>query len=66
MSLREMAASAVCGGLLLSILIPAGWMMAQWAERQERQLLERMVWREPLDEWIGFLHPCTSNQILAE
>jgi len=50
-SLREMALAAVCGVLLLSILLPAGWMAKQWIDRQEDHFLDHMYWREPLDSW---------------
>ena len=51
LSLREMALAAVCGVLLLSILLPAGWMAKQWIDRQEDRFLDHMYWREPLDSW---------------
>jgi putative effector of murein hydrolase LrgA (UPF0299 family) len=46
-----MALAAVCGVLLLSILLPAGWMAKQWIDRQEDGFLDHMYWREPLDSW---------------
>jgi len=46
-----MALAAVCGVLLLSILLPAGWMAKQWIDRQEDRILDHMYWREPLDSW---------------
>ena len=51
LALREMALSAVCGVLLLSILLPAGWMAKQWIDRQQDRFLDHMYWREPLDSW---------------
>ena len=51
LSLRETALAAVCGVLLLSILLPAGWMAKQWIDRQEDLLLDHLYWREPLDSW---------------
>jgi len=51
LSLREMALATVCGALLLSILLPAGWMAKQWIDRQEDLLLDHLYWREPLDSW---------------
>ena len=51
LSLREMALAAVCGVLLPSILLPAGWMAKQWIDRQEDRFLDHMYWREPLDSW---------------
>jgi putative effector of murein hydrolase LrgA (UPF0299 family) len=46
-----MALAAVCGVLLLSILLPAGWMAEQWIENQGHRILDRMTWHEPLDNW---------------
>ena len=46
-----MALAAVCGVLLLSILLPAGWMAKQWIDRQEDRFLDHMYWRERLDSW---------------
>ena len=51
LSLREMALATVCGVLLLSILLPAGWLAKQWIDRQEDRLLDHMYWHEPLDPW---------------
>ena len=51
LSLREMALAAVCGVLLLSILLSAGWMAKQWIDRQEDRFLDHIYWREPLDPW---------------
>ena len=51
LSLREMVLAAVCGSLLLLILVPAGWMAEQWIENQGHRILDRMNWREPLDSW---------------
>jgi hypothetical protein len=50
-SIREMAVTVLCGGLLLSILIPACWLAQQWVERQDERMFERMIWHEPLDSW---------------
>jgi len=46
-----MALAAVCGGILLSILVPAYWLTEQWMEQQGHRLFERLVWHEPLGEW---------------
>jgi putative effector of murein hydrolase LrgA (UPF0299 family) len=46
-----MILAAVCGSLLLLILVPAGWMAEQWIESQGHRILDRMTWREPLDSW---------------
>jgi len=50
-SLREMIVAAVCGSLLLLILVPAGSMAEKWIENQRHRILDRMTWREPLDSW---------------
>ena len=52
MSLREMAVSALCGSLLLSILVAAFIMAEPWLEDAGRRFVDRMVWHEPLDSWI--------------
>lgn len=46
-----MILAAVCGVLLLSILLPVGWMAKQWIDGQEDRLLDHMHWHEPLDSW---------------
>jgi hypothetical protein len=51
LSLREMVLAAICGSLLLLILVPAGWMAEQWIENQGHRVLDRMTWHEPLDNW---------------
>jgi hypothetical protein len=51
LSLREMILAAICGSLLLSMLVPAGWMAEQWIENQGHRILDRMTWHEPLDNW---------------
>ncbi len=50
-SFREMILAAVCGSLLLLILVPAGWMAEQWIENQGHRILDRLTWHEPLDSW---------------
>jgi hypothetical protein len=46
-----MALAIICGVLLLSIILPAGWMAKQWIDRQEYRLLNRLYWDESLDYW---------------
>lgn len=50
-SFREMAVSIVCGGLLLSILIPAGLLAEHWVEDAGHRFAVRMIWLEPVDSW---------------
>ena len=50
-SVREMVLAAICGSLLLLILVPAGWMAENWIENQGHRILDRMTWHEPLDNW---------------
>ena len=51
MSLREMAVMALCGSLLLSILISAFIIAEPWLEDAGHRFVDRMVWHEPLDSW---------------
>ena len=51
LSLREMILAAICGSLLLLILVPAGWMAEQWIENQGHRILDHMTLHEPLDSW---------------
>ena len=51
LSLREMAMSALCGSLLLSILIAAFLIAEPWLEDTGHRFVDRMVWHEPLDSW---------------
>ena len=51
MSLREMAVSALCGSLLLSILVSAFLIAEPWLEDAGHRFVDRMVWHEPLDSW---------------
>jgi hypothetical protein len=51
LSFRETILTAVCGSLLLLILVPAGWVAEQWIENQGHRILDRMTWHEPLDSW---------------
>ena len=46
-----MVVSVVCGCVLLSILIPAGLMAEHWMEDAGHRLVDRMVWREPVENW---------------
>lgn len=49
LTLQEMALAAVCGVLMLSIILPAGWMAKQWIDRREDRFLDHMYWHEPLE-----------------
>ena len=51
LSLREIVLAVVWTSLLLSILVPAFWTTEKWFERQEHQIMDRMSWHEPLDDW---------------
>jgi hypothetical protein len=51
MSLREMAVSAICGSLLLSILISAPLIAESWLEDAGHRFVDRMILHEPLDSW---------------
>jgi len=54
LSIRDMILVAVFGSLSLSIFFPAGWMVVQWVDQQSRKIIDRMVWREPVDSaWYG-------------
>lgn len=44
MPLRKMALNAVCGTLLLPVLLPLCWIAGRWIESQTRQVL---------DQWSG-------------
>ena len=51
LSVGEMAANAVCGILLLSVLTLVGYIADRCLERNEHKLLDQPVWHEPLDSW---------------
>jgi len=51
MSLREMVLMALCGSLLLSILVSAFLIADPWLEDTGQRFVDRMVWHEPLDSW---------------
>ena len=51
MSICEITVSVVCGCLLLSILIPAALMAEHRMEDAGHRFVDRMVWREPLENW---------------
>jgi hypothetical protein len=51
LSLREIALTAVCGTLVLSMLMLACWTTEQWIERQGHRILDRMTWHEPVESW---------------
>lgn len=50
-SLREVAFSVVSACLLLSILIPAGLVVEHWMEAAGHRFVDRMIWREPVENW---------------
>ena len=50
-SIREVAVTTVGGCLLVVMLVFACWNAEQWIEREGRQILDNMVWHEPLDSW---------------
>lgn len=50
-SIREMAVTIFCGGLLLLVLLPACWLVQQWVGGQSERMFEGMSWHEPLDSW---------------
>jgi hypothetical protein len=51
MSLREMAVSALCGSLLLSIVISVFLIAEPLLEDAGHRFVDRMAWHEPLDSW---------------
>ena len=51
LSVGEMAANAVCGILLLTVLTLAGYIADKWLERNGHDLFDPPVWHEPLDSW---------------
>jgi len=51
LSLREIAITAVCWTLVLSILMLACWKTEQWIERQGHRILDRRTWHEPVESW---------------
>lgn len=48
---REIVLSALCGSLLLLILIPVGITAEHWMEDVSHHFVDRMLWYEPLDRW---------------
>lgn len=50
-SLREMAVSAVCGAVLISICIPVILIADQWVEGKAHRVMDQIVWHEPVDSW---------------
>ena len=46
-----MAANAVCGILLLTVLTLIGYIADRCLERNEHKLFDQPVWHEPLDSW---------------
>lgn len=51
LSICGIAVTVLCGSFLLVILIPVFCVGEQRIERRCQQILDRMVWREPLDSW---------------
>jgi len=51
MSLREMVLMALCGSLLLSILISAFLIAEPWLQDAGHRFVDRMVWHEPFNSW---------------
>jgi hypothetical protein len=48
---REIVLSALCGSLLLLILIPAAIMTEHWMEDATHHFVDRMPWHEPVENW---------------
>jgi hypothetical protein len=48
-SIVEMAANAVCGIVLLTVLTLAGYIADKCVERIGHELFDQLVWHEPLD-----------------
>jgi len=51
LSIRQIVVSAVFGGLLLIVAIPAGTLVEHWMEDACHRFADRMLWHEPLDSW---------------
>jgi hypothetical protein len=41
----------VRASLLLAIAVLAAWATEQWVERQSHKVMDRMIWREPIESW---------------
>ena len=50
-SIHEMTVNVVCASLLLAIAVPAAWATEQWVGRQSHKVMDRMIWREPVESW---------------
>lgn len=50
-SLGEIALNAFCVCVILAVLMALGYGLTQWLTNQERHVTDRLLWREPLDEW---------------
>lgn len=50
-SIREIAVTTVGGCLVAELLVFTCWIAEQWIELEGRQILDNMVWHEPLDSW---------------
>ena len=46
-----MIANTICGILLLTMLMLAGYIADKLLERNQNELFEQPVWHEPLDIW---------------
>jgi hypothetical protein len=51
LSIGEMIVNTLCGILLLTMLMLAGYFADKWLERNGNELFEQPVWHEPLDSW---------------
>lgn len=51
LSSGKIAASAVCGILVLTALTLAEYVAYQWFEHDGPRPFDQPVWREPLDNW---------------
>jgi hypothetical protein len=51
LSIREVLLNIVCAAVLLAILVPVVWFAEQWLERASQRAVDRMNWREPIENW---------------
>ena len=51
LSIREVLLNVVCAAVLLAILVPVVWFAEQWLERASQRAVDRMIWREPIENW---------------
>jgi hypothetical protein len=45
----ELIANAICGGILLAVLMLAGFVSDRWMERHVT--FDHPIWRMPLEDW---------------